>query len=339
MSTKTNQPGGTMNHYSHFTLKERELLKHYMDIGLNQSEIAIKLGRNKSSICRELKRNSLQGSYLPCDAQALYATRRKECRPQKKLDDTVLFQKVKSLFLEHQWSPEQIAARLKYEESVYSISFTTIYRAIYSGLFDEPNLSRGNRGCIRKLRHRGKSRHTKSYEERRGKIPITNPISERPDAAEKRQRLGDWEADTVAGKTGRACLLTLTDRKSRYLLCRKIPKKNAQCVKQAMIELLKDKPLQSITPDRGKEFSKHPEVSQQLSLVAFYFPLPHHPWQRGTNENTNGLLREYFPKTKDIDQSDSYVEAKIEEINRRPRKCLNWKTPYEVYYSVELHLI
>ena len=100
-----------------------------------------------------------------------------------------------------------------------------------------------------------------------------------------------------------------------------------------------NEPLQSITPDRGKEFSQHPEVSQQLSLVEFYLPLPHHPWQRGTNENTNGLLREYFPKTKDIDQSDSYVEAKIEEINRRPRKCLNWKTPYEVYYSVELHLI
>ena len=106
MSTKTNQPGGTMNHYSHFTLKERELLKHYMDIGLNQSEIATKLGRNRSSICRELKRNSLQGTYLPCDAQTLYTTRRKACRPRKKLDDAILFQKVKTLFLDHQWSPE-----------------------------------------------------------------------------------------------------------------------------------------------------------------------------------------------------------------------------------------
>ncbi len=154
MSTKTTQPGGTMNHYSHFTLKERELLKHYIDIGLNQYEIAIKLGRNRSSICRELKRNALHGSYLPCDAQVLYTTGRKVCRPHKKLDDALLFQKVKSLFFEHQWSPEQIAARLRYEESVYSISFTTIYRAIYSGLFDEPNLSKGNRGCIRKTTSR-----------------------------------------------------------------------------------------------------------------------------------------------------------------------------------------
>ena len=132
-----------------FTLKERKLLKCYMDIGLNQSEIATKLGRNKSSICRELERNSSQGTYLPCDAQALYTSRRKACRPRKKLDDALLFQKVKLLFLGHQWYPKQIAARLKYEKSVDSISFTTIHRAIYSGIFDEPNLSRGNRGSIR----------------------------------------------------------------------------------------------------------------------------------------------------------------------------------------------
>lgn len=219
--------------------------------------------------------------------------------PSKEVRRCRLFPKGKVVILRASVVSGTDRCRLKYEESVYSISFTTIYRAIYSGLFDEPNLSNGIRGCIRKLRHRGKTRHTKSYEERRGKIPITNLISERPDAAEKRQRLGDREADTVAGKTGRACLFTLTDRKSRYLLCRKIPKKTAQCVKQAMIELLKDEPLQSITLARGKEFSKHPEVSQQLSLIEFYFPLPHHPWQRGANENTNGLLRENtFQKRK-----------------------------------------
>ena len=105
-----------------------------------------------------------------------------------------------------------------------------------------------------------------------------------------------------------------------------------------MIELLENQPLETITPDRGKEFSKHAEVSQELNLVEFYFPFSHHPWQRGTNENTNGLLREYFPKTVDINQSDSYVEAKMKEINLRPRKCLSWKSPYEVYHSVELHL-
>ena len=124
-----------MNHYSHFTLKERELLMHYMNIGFHQSEVAKKLGRNKSPICRERKRNSVEGTYLSCDAQALYITRRKACRPRKKLDEAILFRKVKSLFLEHQWFSEQIAARFKYEESVYSISLNTIYRAIYTGLF------------------------------------------------------------------------------------------------------------------------------------------------------------------------------------------------------------
>ena len=106
--------------------------------------------------------------------------------PLKKLDDVILFRKVKSLFLEHQWSPEQIAARFKYEESVCSTSFNTIYRAIYTGLFDEPNLSKGRKVAIRKLKHRGTTRPTKSYEDRRGKITITKLISERPDVAEKR---------------------------------------------------------------------------------------------------------------------------------------------------------
>lgn len=328
-----------MNHYKHFTLKEREMIKHYVDIGKKQSEIAILLGHNKSSISRELKRNSLDGEYFPCDAHSLYLQRRTLCKPKRKLDNPDIYKCVRNLFLKHQWSPEQISARLKIENYKYTISYNTIYRGIYSGLFDDPGLSHGNRGAIRKLRHRGKSRHTKNYEERRGKIAISNLITDRPQIANDRERIGDWEADTVLGRTGKACLVTLTDRKSRYLLCKKISKRNSTEVKQAMIELLKDQPLESITPDRGKEFSKHLEISKELNLVEFYFPFPHHPWQRGTNENTNGLLREYFPKTKDIYQTDEYIESKIQEINLRPRKCLNWKTPYEVYRSTELQLI
>lgn len=327
-----------MNHYNHFTLKERELLKHFLDIGKNQTEISILLGKNKSSISREIRRNSQDGEYIPCEAHAIYEKRRLHCRPKKKLDNPILFNCVKDLFLNHQWSPEQISARLKYENSNFTISYNTIYRGIYNGTFDEKGLSHGNRGSIRKLRHRGKSRHTKSYEEKRGKIQISNLITDRPEPANNRERLGDWEADTVLGQTGKACLVTLTDRKSRYLLCKKIEKKSSALVKEAMVELLKNQPLKTITPDRGKEFSKHAEIKQELNLVEFYFPLPHHPWQRGTNENTNGLLREYFPKTKDINQSESYVKAKMKDINLRPRKCLNWKTPYEVFHSVELHL-
>lgn len=327
-----------MNHYTHFTLKERELLKHFLDIGKNQTEISTLLVKNKSSISREINRNSQNGEYIPCEAHATYKKRRIHYKPKRKLDNPDLFKCVRDLFLNHQWSPEQISARLKFENSSLSISYTTIYREIYQGSFDQKGLSHGNRGAIRKLRHRGKSRHTKTYEERRGKIQISHLITDRPDAANKREKIGDWEADTVLGQTGKACLVTLTDRKSRYLLCKKIPKKSSSFVKEAMLELLKNQPVKTITPDRGKEFSKHAEISQELSLVEFYFPFPHQPWQRGTNENINGLLREYFPKTKDINQSDSYVEDKMKEINFRPRKCLNWKTPYEVYHSVALHL-
>lgn len=165
-----------MNHYNHFTLKERE---HYLDIGKKQSEIAILLGRNKSSISRELKRNSLNGKYFPCDAHSLYRYRRNSCKPSKKLDNPVLLTCVKNLFLNYQWSPEQISARLKMEGFKYTISYNTIYRGIYSGLLDEPGLSHGNRGAIRKLRHRGKSRHTKNYEDRRGKILISDVITDR----------------------------------------------------------------------------------------------------------------------------------------------------------------
>ncbi len=165
-----------MNHYTHFTLKERELLKYFIDIGKNQIEISVLLGRNKSSISREIRRNSQNGEYIPCEAHETYKKRRLSCRPIKKSDDSNLFNTVKDLYLNHQWSPEQISARLKFENSSFAISYNTIYREIYNGKFDETGLSRGNRGAIRKLRHRGKSRHTKNYEEKRGKHAVGNRL-------------------------------------------------------------------------------------------------------------------------------------------------------------------
>ena len=163
--------------------------------------------------------------------------------------------------------------------------------------------------------------------------------SERPAGAVHRSRRGHFEADTVEGKKGRACLVTLVDRKSRYLLGGKAVRKQAYAVNAVMIEKLKGQHLHSITPDRGKEFAKHAEVTRALDGVKFYFPKPHQPWQRGTNENTNGLLREYFPKGKDItDIPEEYIQKKIDELNLRPRKCLGYRTPYEVYFSKTLHL-
>lgn len=328
-----------MNHYNHLTLIEREKILFYHAQGKNLTFISKQLGRHKSTISREIRRNGTTEEYIPAIAQNNYQIRRKHCHRKRLLSNPDLFRLVKSKFLDHQWSPEQIQNRLKHEKSVHSISYNTIYRAVYRGDFNEKGLSSGNRGAIRKLRHRGKSRHTKDYVERRGKIPISHMISERPIEVENRSRIGDWEADTVVGVTGKKCFVTLVDRKSRFLICDRIDKKTSENVKHSIIKCLKDEPASTVTPDRGKEFGKHAEITDELE-IEFYFPLPHHPWQRGTNENTNGLLREYFPKSTDIsDLADEYIQNKVYEINTRPRKCLGWKTPYEVYYSQSLHLI
>ncbi|WP_337861315.1 IS30 family transposase [Mitsuokella jalaludinii] len=167
-----------------------------------------------------------------------------------------------------------------------------------------------------------RSKSTISRELRRNAAPVDQPIP-----------------DTVVGKQGKACLVTLVDRKSRYLLGGKAMSKTAAAVNKVMCEALSGQPHLSVTPDRGKEFSKHAQLSKELKRVTFYFPAPHHPWERGTNENTNGLLREFFPKGKDItDTPEDYIQRKYHELNLRPRKCLGYKTPYEVYFSKVLHL-
>ena len=146
-------------------------------------------------------------------------------------------------------------------------------------------------------------------------------------------------SEVVVGKQGKACLVTLVDRKSRYLLGGKAMSKTVAAVNKVMCEALSEQPHLSVTPDRGKEFSKHAQLKRELKRVTFYFPAPHHPWERGTNENTNGLLREFFPKGKDItDTLGDYIQRKYHELNLRPRKCLGYKTPYEVYFSRVLHL-
>lgn len=328
-----------MCHYNHLTLIEREKIMFFRAQNYTISEIAVLLQRNKSTISRELKRNTCNGFYQPASAQNNYAKRRTACRPRKRLDDQELCQYVKDKFLEQQWSPEEIAGRLALEHHDTIISYATIYREIYAGRFDAPDKSHGNRGAIRKLRHRGKTRHPKGHAETRGKIRISHDISERPAGAENRSRRGHWEGDTVAGKTGRACLVTLVDRKTRYLVGGKADVKRASEVNDAIIRSLQGHPIKSITPDRGKEFAKHEDVTAALDGVKFYFPRPHHPWERGTNENTNGLLREYFPKGADItDIPDEYIQEMFDKLNRRPRKCLDYRTPYEVYYSKTLHL-
>lgn len=171
------------------------------------------------------------------------------------------------------------------------VSVPTIYRAIHAGLLNPPGASA--KFVLRKLRHHGKRRHKKGNEEHRGKFVISHLIEDRPASAANRSVRGHWEADTMVGKQGRAYLVTLVDRKSRYLLGGKAIGKTAAAVNKVMCKALSGQPHLSVTPDRGKEFSKHAQLKKELKRVTFYFPAPHHPWERGTNENTNGLLRPF----------------------------------------------
>lgn len=328
-----------MSPYHHLTIEEREtiFLLHSQNNPLRV--IARTLRRSCSTISRELKRND--NSYSPSKAQRQYNRNKARCGRHKVLGDPKTLNVVQHLFLDWQWSPEEISARLKFEHSKIQISYSTIYRAVYSGAFDK-DFSRYSRGAIRKLRHHGKSRHTKGYQEHRGKIRVSNSIDDRPLTATNRSKIGHWELDTVAGKTGHSCIVTMVDRKSRYLFMTKAEKKSSIPVTTAIDSILADLPpqyLASITPDRGKEFSKHTELTDKYG-VEFYFPYPHAPWQRGTSENTNGLIREYLPKAEDMDPiTNTRIQEYQELINKRPRKCLGWKTPFEVFTNELLHLI
>jgi IS30 family transposase len=333
----------TMSHYHHISINEREKILVLRAKEKSLHAISKEIGRSVSTISRELKRNATANKeYSAVEAQKKYQKRRKNCRRHKLLENMDLKNVVTRLFLEQQWSPEQISNRLLYEKNALKISYSSIYRAIYSGMLNSQEQSHGNRGVIKKLRHRGKTRHHKGTVETRGKIVISNRIQERPKEAEERKVIGHWELDTLIGKIGSACLVTIVERCTRYSLAEKIQKKYAFLVAKAIIAMLSGVPkekLKSLTPDQGKEFSMHSFVTEALNGVQFYFSDPHSPWQRGTNENFNGLLREYLPKCFDIAQvSDVEVANFVKKLNFRPRKCLGWKTPHEAFFNQTLHL-
>lgn len=331
-----------MCHYKHLTLEDREgIMVMYID-GKSITDIADAIDRDKSTVSREVRRNtqgpsSKRSGYRAWRAQSNYEERRRLCGRRRVLEDRGRFDTVARLFLEEQLSPEQIEGRFVLEQGSSPVSDSTIYREIHSGTFDK--LLPGRRKASRRLRHRGKRRKCRGAKDPRGTMPISHDISGRPQEANERSRIGDWESDTVLGKKGGSCLVTNVDRKSGYLVGGKAGRKASADVAAVMIGSLSGMPLHSITPDRGKEFASHAEVTEALG-VEFYFAFPHHSWERGTNENTNGLLREYFPKGEPIeDYSEEEVQAVYDKLNRRPRKRLGYLTPYEVFHSTSLHLL
>lgn len=332
-----------MSPYTHLTLKDRECILLGVTLHHTYQVIADQIGCSKATVSREIKRNGGRGAYSAVKAQQNYQQRRLKSRRLRVLENLKLRDFVLHCILQRQWSPEQIAGRLSLENSNWHISYNTIYRGIERNNLGVKRKSHGARGFARKLRHRGKTRKVKgTVNERRGRFNNVPSVHERPVSCENRTRFGHWEGDTVRGKIGRSGLVSLVDRKSRYLLSERVPKVNAKNVTQAMIDLLHTvtpKRVRTLTPDRGTEFAGYREVGKELG-ISVYFPDLHAPQQRGTNENTNGLIREYFSKGNDLDElTDQDIAKFVRDLNNRPRKVLVWKTPSEVFFGKKLHLI
>jgi len=326
-----------MCHYTHLTREERDAIHTMRAEGKGVNETARAIGRDRSTVSRELRRNGRSGRYGAATAQRRYEGRREACRPRRRLSDPALYEAVRSRMADDHWSPEQVDGRMRLEAGgACVVSFSTIYREINAGRLDGPDTP-GRKGFRQRLRRKGKRGKKRGKEQLRGKIKVSHELDERPPEADRRERVGDWEDDTVVGPTD-PCLVTLVDRRTRFLCGGKAASRASRDVARVEIESLRARPLRTVTPDRGKEFANHAYVSSRLGGVQFYFCLPHHPWQKGTNENTNGLIREFFPKGTDFSRvSEEEVQRVFSLINDRPRKVLGFRTAREAYLGELLH--
>jgi transposase, IS30 family len=317
-----------MPYYSHLTEGERYQIFILLKAGFSCSAIARQLGRHRSTIYRELNRNlvldSRVKSYSPSRANHL-AWYRRRVKPHFKISAETWREVIAAL--QQRWSPEQICYRRKLA-GLSPISPESIYQRIWQDKRQGGRLWQYLRHRLRRGK-RGQSRRS------RGLIVGRVGIEYRPAIVETRSRIGDWEADTVFGRQSQAPLLTLVDRRSRYLMIAPLTSKHATHVGQEMIDALAklDKPVHTITSDNGKEFADHVNVSHALK-ADFYFARPYASWERGTNENTNGLLRQFFPKHSDFSSiTNKEIEHAMQLLNNRPRKCLGWLTPNEVFFN------
>ncbi len=312
--------------HTHFNIEERESILKYLSQGISINKIASLIGRNKSSISRELKRNSMHGFYSPSRAQNRYKNNRTRCGRKNILENNLELREAIAVGLKEDWSPEQICGRFKLEDK-FNISFKTIYRAIDLGLLEVSKKD--------VLRRKGKSKKHGSIETR-GKIPNKKMIDERPFSPEDRSEIGHFESDTVIGVGRKGAIATHVDRKSRYLLASIMPNRKSDTFSAHTIKMFNPIPkgfVKTFTCDNGKEFSRFKEIEDELNSLV-YFANPYHSWERGTNENTNGLLRQYFPKGsnfENITQED--LDIAVHKINNRPRKVLGFRTAYEVFWN------
>lgn len=311
--------------YCQITSAERYTLGLLRRRGLHPAAIARVMGRHRSSIGRELHRNQSHndGTYRP-ELADWYARGRRSRSRRNTQFVSADWARVDALVRED-WSPEQIAGRLRLT-GVLRISHETIYRRIWRDKRDGGDLYRHLRGAQKLKRKR-----YGAYDSR-GRLAGKRPITARPPGAEKRSRFGHWEGDTMlgAGQAG-PCILTLVERKSGFLAIGKLRQRTAPFVNRRAVQLIQEqpRPVRTITVDNGTEFHSYADLEARLT-TRFYFATPHHSWERGTNENTNGLLRQYFPKGTDLSVHGANALAAVAlALNTRPRKTLAWRTPAE----------
>ncbi len=319
--------------YKHLSLQERELLAQLHWEGKSLGEIAKTLGRNRSTISRELTRNKapIHDRYTPCRAHARSCERKTSANTHERLKNDLIRQYVKQ-GLALGWSPEQISGRLSKDHLGQFINHEAIYQFIYHRQNpDRLEMINQLRRAHRKRRNQGIGRKV-----RKTKIPNRISIDDRPKSVDNRRHAGHWEGDSLISRKSKAALNTLVERKSRLVLITKLRRKGAAETNRAIISRLKKLPAkrrQTLTLDNGTENAKHEQLSGKLGIKC-YFAHPYASWERGTNENINGLIRWYLPKGTDFRKITPEQIARIEFLlNSRPRKCLGYKTPLEVAAS------
>lgn len=312
-----------MKIYTQLTREQRYQIYALLKAGHNQTEIAHLIDVHKSTVSREIRRNCGLRGYRPKQAHRLALGRRKKTWRRIQAPTWAL---VESL-IRKDWSPEQVSGWLRINAGV-KISHEWIYQHI---LVDK----RAGGDLHRHLRCRKRRKKRYGSYDRRGKLKNRVSIDKRPAVVDARRRLGDWEVDTIIGKGHHQAIVTLTDRASRLALLKKVDRKTAQAVADAVIDLMKPLPVRvhTITADNGREFAAHERIAEELK-TAIYFAHPYSSWERGSNENMNGLVRQYFPKNKGFAAiTDDDIGFVMERLNNRPRKCLGFKTPHQVFFN------
>jgi IS30 family transposase len=314
--------------YHHVTRDQRCQIQVLKSSHLSQREIAEKVGISQSAVSREIARNSMYYAYFAPGADEKAIRRRSlAARVPKKLKSNLEL-KIRE-YIEQDWSPEQISGRLKLEQSKDVISHETIYRYIRS--------DKAVGGLLYKhLRHGGKKYRKRSSKQAGAKlIPNRIDISERPAIVETKSTIGHWEGDTVISHGSKTPLVTVVERKSKLTKIKKVKNKTKKVVGKAIVKILK--PLKdqvdSMTYDNGGEFAGHEKIAKKLG-AKIYFATPYRSCERGLNEHTNGMIRQYLPKKFDfVDVSDKKIQEIEDKLNNRPRKVLGYKTPFEVFLA------